>query len=55
MNVVSDGPDPTERLDRAATRASREDIEGVPTLVHVGETVYGSRSTAEHRAPTEGA
>ena len=55
MSGTSDGPDPSERLDRAATRASREDIESVPTLVHDGETVYGSRSTAEYRAPTEGA
>ncbi len=46
--------DLAERFERAPQRAAAEGVRGVPTLVHDGETVYGSRSVEEYRALIEG-
>jgi len=47
-------PDLRDRFESAPRRADRQGIRGVPTLVHDGNTVYGSRSTEEYRALVEG-
>ncbi|PSQ19641.1 disulfide bond formation protein DsbA [Halobacteriales archaeon QS_8_69_26] len=47
-------PDLYERFETAARRAAREGIRGVPTLVHDGKPVSGSRSVEEYRTLIEG-